>query len=35
MGQLSFDVVSAEQLDNILKSIGKIRGVNRVYRINV
>ena len=33
--QLSFDVVSAEQLDNILKSIGKIRGVNRVYRINV
>ena len=33
--QLSFDVVSAEQLDNILKSMRKIRGVNRVYRINV
>ena len=33
--QLSFDVVSAAQLDNIQKSLRKIRGVNRVYRINV
>ncbi|MDR0840373.1 MAG: bifunctional (p)ppGpp synthetase/guanosine-3',5'-bis(diphosphate) 3'-pyrophosphohydrolase [Christensenellaceae bacterium] len=33
--QLSFDVVSADQLDNIIKSIRKIHLVTRVYRVNV
>ncbi|NCB30213.1 MAG: ACT domain-containing protein [Clostridia bacterium] len=32
---LTFDVVSAGQLDNIIKSMRKIRGVTRAYRINV
>lgn len=32
---LTFDVISAGQLDNIIKSMRKIRGVTRAYRINV
>ena len=33
--QLTFDVISMDQLDNILKSIRKVRGTMRVYRINI
>lgn len=32
---LSFEVVNADQLDNIIKNMRKIRGVTRAYRVNV
>lgn len=32
---LTFEVVSAGQLDNIIKSMRRIRGVTRAYRVNV
>ena len=32
--QLSFDVSSTEQLNNIIKSMRKVRSVKEVYRVN-